>query len=346
MGHRGDVYERYYMPSFIDRDCQAIYLGSTRRDDLIRAVGRLICHERAPKALTDVQKFEISRHPELLKLIEERAQCVQELKDYGYSTIKAAKKTKWFKKHKNIQADINTLKRHLKDDWLEKTIAEFHKTVHTAEVDRQLRGIRPADIITPPTFKYELEERGKVAKLLFKPLDGLTEDQILEVRVELVDNLMRLCKKQETPHQYKAPKKMGRPKVCRVYASTDADDDEEEDISQGETEVESDIDWETKTLADEDSDTDSMAPMEVKKRSVAPVLFCAFCKWVDEEAGPRKREHVFSRIDSLGRHIWAQHLCPRAAGEGFDCPYQGCLAFIGSALHFVNHTKHHHGLSL
>jgi hypothetical protein len=165
------------------------------------------------------------------------------------------------------------------------------------------------------------------------------------VRVELVDNLMRLCKKQETPHQYKTPKKRGRPKVCRLYSSTDVDD-EEENISQGETEVESDIDWETKTLADEDSDTDSMAPMEVKERSVAPVLYCAFCKWVDEEAGPRKRDHVFSRIDSLGRHIRAQHLCPRAAGEGFDCPYQGCSAFIGSALHFVTHTKHQHGLIL
>jgi hypothetical protein len=295
--------------------------------------------------LTDVQKFEISQDPELLKLIEERAQCVRDLKDHGYPTIKAAKKTKWFEKHKNIQADINTLKRHLKDDWLEKTIAEFHKTVHTAEVDRQLRGIRPADIITLPTFKYELEERGKVAKLLFKPLDGLTEEQVLEVRVELVDNLMRLCKKQETPHQYKAPKKRGRPKVCRVYASTDADD-EEEDISQGETEVESDVDWETKTLPDEDSDTDSVAPMEVEEQPIAPMLYCAFCKWVDEEAGPRKRDHVFSRIDSLGRHIRAQHLCPRAAGEGFDCPYQGCSAFIGSVLHFVTHMKHQHGLSL
>jgi uncharacterized protein YfaS (alpha-2-macroglobulin family) len=92
----------------------------------------------------------------------------QELKDHSYPTIKAAKRTKWFKKHKNIQANINTLKRHLKDDWLEKTIAEFHKTVHTAEVDRKLRGIRPADIITPPTFKYKLKKRGKVAKLLLQ----------------------------------------------------------------------------------------------------------------------------------------------------------------------------------
>jgi hypothetical protein len=41
MGNRGDVYERHYMPEFIDWVCQAIYLCTTRRDDLIRAVGRL-----------------------------------------------------------------------------------------------------------------------------------------------------------------------------------------------------------------------------------------------------------------------------------------------------------------
>jgi hypothetical protein len=69
-----------------------------------------------------------------------------------------------------------------------------------------------------------------VAKLLFKLLNGLTKDQILKVRVELVDNLMRLYKKQETPRQYKAPKKRGRLKGCRVYSSIDVND-EEEDIS-------------------------------------------------------------------------------------------------------------------
>jgi hypothetical protein len=35
MGNCGDIYERYYMPNFIDRDTLAIYLGTTRRDDLI-----------------------------------------------------------------------------------------------------------------------------------------------------------------------------------------------------------------------------------------------------------------------------------------------------------------------
>ncbi|KAH6667228.1 hypothetical protein B0J14DRAFT_567735 [Halenospora varia] len=95
MANRGDVYERYYMPAFIDRDC---------------------CEE-----------------------------------------------TRWYELHSKTQAEINTLKRQLSKDWLEKTIKEFYKTVHTIEVDQQLQGIRPADILTPPSIEYELEERATVA---------------------------------------------------------------------------------------------------------------------------------------------------------------------------------------
>ena len=71
----------------------------------------------------------------------------------------------------------------------DKTIQEFHKTVRTTEVDQQLQGIRPADILTPPTIKYELEERATVSNLLFEPLDGLTENQILQVRIDLIETM-------------------------------------------------------------------------------------------------------------------------------------------------------------
>jgi hypothetical protein len=294
-----------------------------------------------------VQKFEISRDPDLLELIEKRAQCVREIKDHGYPTIKAAKETRWYEEHKDTQADINTLKRHLHKERLEKTIKEFHKTVHTTEVDQQLRGIRLAHILTPPTIEYKLEERAMVAKLLFKPLDRLTEDQILQVQIELVQNLVRLYSRQETPHQYKAPKSRGRPKTRHLDVSTDTDDDDA-DISQGEAEgnTQADVDWDTTTLGDGESDPDSLAAIEFDEPPIVPELYCAFCRWGDEEAGPRKREHLFSRVDSLGRHIRAQHLRPRAAGAGFDCPYRGCSAFLGSAMHFLNHTERQHGLRL
>ncbi|APA14650.1 hypothetical protein sscle_13g094200 [Sclerotinia sclerotiorum 1980 UF-70] len=164
MGHRGDVYERYYMPAFIDTDCQAIYLGSTRRKDLIRAVGRLSRHERAPSDLTDAQN----------------AESVLNIEARGYSTIKSAAETRWYRKHQEIQTEVNNLKSQKSKQLLAKTIKEFHKTVHTIEVDRQLQGILPADILTPSTIEYELEERATIARLLFEPHTGLTEDQIIQ----------------------------------------------------------------------------------------------------------------------------------------------------------------------
>ncbi|PQE14987.1 hypothetical protein CJF30_00011427 [Rutstroemia sp. NJR-2017a BBW] len=162
VGHRGDMYERYYIPGFIDIDCQAIYLGSTQREDPIRAIERLSRHKRAPQALTNLQKLEINQDPDNLKLIQRHEESVRDIKARGDPTIKAAVKTRRFAKHKKL---------------LDKTIQEFHKNVHTYnELDRQLQGIHPADIHTPPTTKYELEECATIARLLFEPLIDLTED--------------------------------------------------------------------------------------------------------------------------------------------------------------------------
>jgi hypothetical protein len=354
MGNRGDVYERHYMPAFIDRDCQAIYLGTTRRDDLIRAVGRLERHEQAPTALTDVQKFDIQNHPDVVKLVELREKYVRKIKRRGYPTIKAAEGTLWYERHGETQRELNSLKEKLSSELLEKTIDEFHESVHTIEVERQLRGIRLAsDVLTPSTIEYELEERAVVARLLFKPTEDLDEDHVYQVRIKLVQSLVQLSKRQETPHSYKAPRtrkskdawkniephEQGRPPY---------ENDGNPNISQGEAKgnTQADVDWDTKTLVDDESDVDSIAPVEFEERPIVPVLYCAFCKWGDEEAGPQKRKHIFSRPDSLGRHVRVQHLENRAAGEGFDCPYRGCSAFLGGAEHFLNHTQRQHGLRL
>jgi hypothetical protein len=335
MGNRGDVYERHYMPAFIDRDCQAIYLGTTRRDDLIRAVGRLERHEQAPTALTDVQKFEIQNHPDVVKLVKLREKYVGKMKKHDYPTIKAAMGTLWYERHGETQRELNSLRQELSSKLLEKTIDEFHESVHIIEVERQLRGIRPAsDVLTPPTIEYELEERAAVARLLFEPLEDLDEDQVYQVRIKLVQNLVQLCKRQETPHSYKTP---------RTRKNKDARQNTEPH-EQGRPPCENDMDWDTKTLVDDKSDADSMAPMEIEERPIVPVLYCAFCKWGDEEAGPRKQKYAFSRPDSLGRHVRAQHLKNRTGG--FDCPYRGCSAFLGSAEHFLNHTARLHGLHL
>ena len=71
-------------------------------------------------------------------------------------------------------------------------------------------------------------------------------------------------------------------------------------------------------------------------------LRCPFCE-SDIEAAPRKRNYTFPRRDSQKRHVRAQHLTQNAVGEGFDCPYQGCTAFLGTATHFLRHAEGQHG---
>jgi hypothetical protein len=80
MGNRGDVYERYYMPNFVDKDCLAIYLGTTRHDDLVRAVGRLERHSGALDDLNDVQKDKIRNDPEIVRLVRRRVRYTAKIK--------------------------------------------------------------------------------------------------------------------------------------------------------------------------------------------------------------------------------------------------------------------------
>ncbi|CZS92345.1 uncharacterized protein RAG0_02749 [Rhynchosporium agropyri] len=184
-----------------------IYLGTTRREDLIRAVGRLERHDDAPDKLNNGY--------------------VLQIKAEGYSTIKAAKNTFWYKKHQKAQRKINCRKTQLKNELLNRAINDFHETVHVDEVDRQMRGILPDnEVLTPSTIEYELEERATVAKLLFQPLDELHEDEVFDIRVQLVHALAQLCHRQETPRQLKAVQPKRHPKTRYSYASTSTEDDD------------------------------------------------------------------------------------------------------------------------
>jgi Protein of unknown function (DUF3435) len=81
--HRG-TYTWYYMLGFIDQDCQAIYLGSPSRDDLVRAVGRLVQDGLAPTALTHAQKLDITNDTRVLKLCRKRQDYADRIKRLGY----------------------------------------------------------------------------------------------------------------------------------------------------------------------------------------------------------------------------------------------------------------------
>jgi hypothetical protein len=317
MGQRDPaVYRRHYMPDFIDRDCQAIYLGTVPQDDLIRRVGRIPYNLKAPTALTDTQKSEIRNNPKLLRLYKRRQRVCKKIKE-DFSSIKAAEGTPQYRKQQKLQARINKLKQNLNNNRLEQAIDDFWKMADTDAVNQQLQGIIPsAEVLTPSTIEYELKERATVAKLFFQCGDDLKELQLFHMRMEIIQNLVILCRRQETPHTSKKR---------RHYL-----------LGNGGSENA------TKTPGNTAEVSPFIADSGVISRKT---LYCPFCR-CDDEAGPRKQNKLFSRIDALRKHVRVQHLEYMRPNERFICPYRGCTAPLENAMHFLNHAAVGHDLCL
>ena len=285
-------------------------------------MGWLAHNALTPTTLIDAQKLKISNDPRLLELCQRRQRYADKIKeDLGFPTIKAAEGTKWYQRHKSTQAGINNLKCQLSDACLNQAIQEFHDTIDTIEINNQLQGIMPTEVLVPSTMEYELEERAIAAKLFFKSLDNLDESQVFRIRARLIRNLIRLCKRQETPRPYKGP--TPRKRQHALY--------EDEHIERTQKP--------NKALRIDG------AIIESQKLSEGGALYCPFCR-CDEEAAPRKRNFLFARIDGLRKHIREQHLDLMESNEKLICPFQGCSASLAGTMHFFNHSKHQHGLCL
>jgi ribosomal protein L29 len=275
----------------------------------------LLFYTEAPAALTDTQKAEIRNDPRLLRLCQKHNRLSKMIKK-DFSTIKAAQGTRRYKKYKKLQARINSLKQKLKAERFDKATKHFWATVYTKEVNKQLQGILlSTELLVLPTIKYELKEQATVAKLFLECRNNLNEFQLFQIHIEIIRNLTILCRRQET---YRSTTK------TRRYLSY-------EDKSSKATETPDDV------------KIDLSVPD--KQMLLKSTFYCLFCRY-DEEAGPQKRNKLFSCIDSLCKHIRIQHLEYMRPNDGFICLYQGCMTSLKGTMHFLNHTALEHGLCL
>jgi len=347
MGHRqgGGTYERYYMPGFIDADCQGIYLGNPPRNSLVDAVGRLglTRDRRAPTGLTQDQRDEIKNHPEVVRLRRERDRCTQRIYDNGFQTIPEAVGTEWHTRHKEAQAAVARTISALTRKRRELAIQEFHDTIDTIEVNKQLQGIKPQkEILAPSTMDYELKERGVVAGLLFTSLDHLDERQVSEVRVQLIKGYMQLCIRQESLRRYRALNSAVQAAIESVDATAGAISRSLQKKRKLSQVVEGDPQNDRKRIK---SPQPFNAPRRTLGRPNLPALKCPFCS-SSAEVGSQKRNHTYSRIDCLRKHIREQHLQRRPANKDLNCSFEGCPSILESTKHFLNHAARQHGLFL
>ncbi|KAI9763522.1 MAG: hypothetical protein M1839_006442 [Geoglossum umbratile] len=201
MGHRhGSTYERYYMPDLVERDFQSIYFGTPSQDLLIQSVARmgLSRDRRAPTELSEHQKLEVKSNPELVKLCEKRERCKNRIYRRGYSSIEETKGTELYDRYKGIEREVNGISNKLRRKRLDQAVQDFHDSIDTIEVNKQLDGVTTADILIQPTIQYELRERATIAKLLSLSFDECDEERALKIRAKFIYNLARLCQRQES----------------------------------------------------------------------------------------------------------------------------------------------------
>jgi hypothetical protein len=85
------------------------------------------------------------------------------------------------------------LSKKLRREQLNQAIRDFHSLIDTIEINKQLDGIIPADILTRSIIQYELGKRATIVQLLSQLLDGLDEGSALKIRTKFIRNLSKLC---------------------------------------------------------------------------------------------------------------------------------------------------------
>ena len=55
---------------------------------------------------------------------------------------------------------------------MNKAIHNFHKSIDTIEIARQLSRKALTEVLTLPKVKFEIRERATIASMLFKPLEN------------------------------------------------------------------------------------------------------------------------------------------------------------------------------
>jgi hypothetical protein len=328
MGHRqGDskVYVQYYMSSFNDVDCQSICFGSAPQHDLIHLAGRLLRHGDAPTSLTGQQKAEVNQDPELASAREERSRALQRLKQQGYRSRADAEGTDIATQYDRYRRKAHSLSQKLKTRRLQRAIREFHSSVHVEEIERQLNGIKPPDVIVPPTIQYDLPERAHLARLLSNAADFKNRAELQDIRTELVSTISQLCKRRESP--------------CRDQARRGGD--AAAPLSSSGTAIGFSISGH-KAAGYESGPTQNLRS-RAKRPKQSTFACCPFCRWADDTVGGYQRTKSW-RIDSLARHLRLQHLKMRHMP--FKCPYRGCPEVLHSTEHFSGHVARQHQLYL
>lgn len=350
MGHLGSTYEKYYTPTHIARDFQSIYFGSPSEDLLIESVARmgLSRDQHAPTELNDDQLEEIRNNLALVALRKKRVEYKNQLHSQGFYPISKAEGTDLHKQYENCKRMISKTYQKLHRERLDKAIHEFHDSVDTNEIARQLNGTPATEVLTLPTVEFEIRERATIAGMLFQPFKND------KARIKFIYALARLCHRQET-RQPKASKQKKTDFVIFKGSNTsfatkrkkftDGFENVLKDPTPNHTA--SDKIPQGAEAAKQESGISEVDQVETIQYPhlypmVLPHPVCLICIGNDEFSHERRMRSI-PRKDVLKKHVESHFEQPEYQRE-FECRHPKCSMRLEGIMHFKRHACDVHGV--
>lgn len=339
MGHLGSTYEKYYTPTHIARDFQSIYFGSPSEALLIESVARmgLSRDRRAPTELDNEQQEKLRDDPALVILRMERKAYKVQLQDQGFRPLVKGQGTDLYKKYEDTNRKIGSTYQRLYRERLESAIREFHESIDTIEIARQLSGKAAVEVLTLPAVEFELGERATISGMLFKPI------QDDKARVKFVSTLAKLCRKQET----RQPKAFKRKRVDLVPCEASGSSFSNQRKKGADGFEKTPLEQVCKVVKEELDAPRRENILEVGSRQLYPTVLphpvCLICIG-NEEFSYERRMRCIPRKDVLKKHVETHFRIAELQSE-FPCRHPNCSDMLVDMMHFKRHALDVHGVS-
>jgi hypothetical protein len=291
IGHLRSTYEKYYMPTHIARDFQSIYFGSPSEDLLIESVARMGVSRdrRAPTELDDEQLEKLRNDPALAILCKQREVYKEQLYNQGFYLLSKSKGTDLYQKYEDTKRKLSSTYQKLYRERLESAVRDFHESIDTIEIAKQLSRMAADKVLTLPAVEFELWERGTFAGMLFKPI------QDDKARIRFVRTLARLCHKQETRQPQAFKRKRVGLVACEANSSYFSNKQKKSTIGV-----------ERSPLKEELEGARHKNVLEVRSRQLFPTvalhLLCLICI-ENKEFSYERRTRYIQQKDVLRKHV-------------------------------------------
>ncbi|KAI9773157.1 MAG: hypothetical protein M1840_008278 [Geoglossum simile] len=214
MGHiRGQVFERNYLSSHVKIDVQSAYLGSPSQDALIRALGQMSLSQdlRAPKSLSAEQATAIKHHPKVAEL-QGKCNDLRSRIKLKYGKIKSAKDTEIYCQYQLLKKELLVEIQRQRQERLCNERKQFFNTIDSREIQQQFSGLsssgtdeKQIDIDVEARAQHISKERTRIADGLFRLSADSTDQERYGLRVQVLTDLVALCRQRESPSQERSP---------------------------------------------------------------------------------------------------------------------------------------------